>query len=150
MHNNQQGKAAVAGKEETQMQYDRQADRPPYSELAQTDPNQTRALVPESHVRVRCRLFQGALLGLAGVAVLAAGLVAVSTLNPLLPSLPKGSKRVTASLVYYVQHKQWKADLRTFVAAMEFVALPAGLPGAMPPTNPPVAYAPAYTTSPNS
>ncbi len=123
------------------MQTDQQIIKPRRSELPQTKPQQTQALAPAPHSRPW--LFPVALLGLTGAALFTVGTIAVRTL-PLLPRLAKRSESVSSRLAYYVQHKQWKADLHTLVSAAEYVAWPAGSPATSP-----IAYAPD-STLPNS
>lgn len=128
------------------MQTDQQIIKPQRSELRQM-PQQIQALSPAPHSHPR--LFPVALLALAEAALFTVGTIAVRTSDPLLPRLAKRSQNVSSRLAFYVQLKQWKADLHTLVSAVEYVAWPAESPGAMPPATSSVAYAPD-STLPNS
>jgi hypothetical protein len=110
-----------------------------------SEPQQPQTVASPSQPRRRPCLFWGAILGLTGAVLLAMGMIAASTLTPLFPCAPKGSRNFSARLTYYMLHKQWKADLHTLVSAVEYVVGPEGTQVTTPSQTSPVVYAPPST-----
>ena len=110
-----------------------------------SEPQHPQTVESPPQPRRRPCLFRGALLGLTGAVLLAGGIIAASILTPLFPCAPKGSRNFSARLTYYMQHKQWKADLHTLVSAVEYVVGPEGAQVTTPSQTSPVVYAPPST-----
>lgn len=127
------------------MQVDESSVKASPSEPPQTEPQQPETAASTLPPRQRPCLFRGALLGLTGAALVAGGIIAASVLTPVFPSAPKGAGNFSGLLSYYMQHKQWKADLHTLVSAVEYIVLPGGSQVKTPSQNSPVVYAPPST-----